>query len=237
MKASFARRAYERLLGYAPPKAAAYVDYFLVPALRRSWGGPFNGQEKRAAIVRDILGTCSFDAIVETGTYRGTTTAYLRQISPLPLYTVERERRHFEFARLRFRSDPAVHLYRADSRDALRSFSVELRDRVLFFYLVAHWHAELPIREELAIIASEWRQFVVMIDDFAVPHDPGYGFDDWGEGKRLTLADSGVQGTPDVSVFWPAAPASEETGERRGCVVLARGPAAAALAGVSSLRP
>jgi hypothetical protein len=236
MKASFARRVYERLLDYAPAKLAAAIDYFLVPGLRRSWGGAFNGQQRRAEMVREILAACRFDAIVETGTYRGTTSSFFLESSPLPLFTVERERRFFEFARLRFRHEPRVRLLRADTRDALWSLVNELCGKHVFFYLDAHWREELPIREELSIVARGWREFVVLIDDFAVPDDPGYGFDDWGAGARLTLADSGAGAIPDVSVFWPAALSALETGERRGSVILARGSAVESLAALHTVR-
>ena len=59
-----------------------------------------------------------------------------------------------------------------------------------------------------------------MIDDFEVPGDPGYGFDDYGPGKRLT-----AQYLPDEDLagwrrFYPSLPSSEETGARRGSCVL-----------------
>src|SRR5437879_4451216 len=50
----------------------------------------------------------------------------------------------------------------------------------------------------------------------------GYHFADYGPGKALTLAYLGRRAAPPVAVWFPACTSSTETGERRGCVVLAR---------------
>ena len=93
----------------------------------------------------------------------------------------------------------------------------------LFFYLDAHWNADLPLAEELEIVFARCPAAVVMVDDFQVPDDPGYGYDDYGPGKTLTpdyIAP--MVASHDLAAFYPATPATEESGERRGCVVLAR---------------
>jgi hypothetical protein len=69
---------------------------------------------------------------------------------------------------------------------------------------------------------AHWRQAVAMIDDFAVPDDPGYGFDDYGPDRALTLTYLGARAAPPTAIWFPACASREETGERRGCVVLAR---------------
>jgi hypothetical protein len=59
-----------------------------------------------------------------------------------------------------------------------------------------------------------------MIDDFCVP-DSEYGFDDYGPGKRLELDYiQAILARHGTSAFFPKATASEETGSRRGCIVL-----------------
>ena len=60
-----------------------------------------------------------------------------------------------------------------------------------------------------------------MIDDFCVPDDSGYEFDDYGEGKILNLSYlSRVIEAHNLSVYFPAKPSNFETGAKRGCVVL-----------------
>jgi hypothetical protein len=87
-----------------------------------------------------------------------------------------------------------------------------------FIYLDAHWEEDLPLREELEIIREAWDRAIVMIDDFAVPGDPGYGYDDYGSGKALEQ--DYLPPMPGWSLCYPAVPSAEETGERRGCSVL-----------------
>lgn len=61
-----------------------------------------------------------------------------------------------------------------------------LNEAVTFFYLDAHWYGDIPPRDERAG-EQKWSRFVAMIDDFEVPGDAGYGFDDHGPGRALTL--------------------------------------------------
>lgn len=56
----------------------------------------------------------------------------------------------------------------------------------LFAYLDAHWGEDLPLAEKLEIVFSWDSDAIVMIDDFQVPDDPGYAYDDYGPGKALT---------------------------------------------------
>lgn len=80
-----------------------------------------------------------------------------------------------------------------------------------------------------------WTNAVVMIDDFQVPGDPGYGFDDYGGGKVLTSACP--PDMPGWRIYYPAASSAEETGSRRGCAVLAAPDVADALDDVTLLVP
>jgi len=76
-----------------------------------------------------------------------------------------------------------------------------------------------------------------MIDDFEVPGDPGYGFDDYGPGKALTasyLAPAFREFEPAVA--YPSLPSSRESGRKRGCVVLFSRPQASILPAIASLK-
>jgi prefoldin subunit 5 len=61
-----------------------------------------------------------------------------------------------------------------------------------------------------------------MIDDFEVPSDPGYGFDDYGPGKCLSLSLLSWAKELGCRFFFPTVPAADETGERRGACLVAR---------------
>jgi hypothetical protein len=62
-----------------------------------------------------------------------------------------------------------------------------------------------------------------MIDDFQVPHDPGYPYDNYGPNKALTLDHTKPASEMfGLDLFFPSVPSHAETGARRGCVVMAR---------------
>ena len=184
----------------------------------------FNGQRERKRLFQQLMETFSFGAIVETGTWLGNTTGYLASVSNLPVYTCEINRHFHALARKRLERFANVHCSLADSRSFLTGLSRgELVSQSVFFYLDAHFYSDLPLGEEFDIVASRWRNFVIMVDDFEVPGDPGYGHDDYGRGKELCLKRFHPIFVKHALVpLFPAAGSSEETGAKRGCVVLTR---------------
>jgi hypothetical protein len=162
-------------------------------------------------------------AVIETGTYRGTTTEFLSHLTGAAVYSVELKRRYYEYARMRLAGIGRVTLEVGDSRHFLRRLSADPRvpKQRVFFYLDAHWEADVPLREELLIIAEHWSESVIVIDDFQVADDAGYGFDDYGPGRRLTLEYLPLASLGAISCLVPQLPSAQETGFRRGCVVLA----------------
>jgi hypothetical protein len=225
---SLARRAYRTLMHWQraamaalPPHVAARIDRSLPVVVR-----PMNGQQNRQEIVRSLAASVVFSRVLETGTYRGGTTRFLADTFDLPVGSVEAVPRYFAYAQHRIAGDRRISLSQGDSREFLRRQADRVATRpsgsppeTIFFYLDAHWEDDLPLAEELRIIAGTWERAVVMIDDFEVPGDPGYGFDDYGEQKSLTETY-----LPRVVANWtrlyPAAPSDRESGARRGCVVL-----------------
>ncbi len=209
----------ERLLGI--------TDYYRFPHLRASWGGALNGQNHRRQMVETFIRRLPIDAVVETGTYRGTTTSYLAKLTPLPIYTVEFSRRFQGFCWLALRRFTNVHRVNGDSRPFLQGLAADkqFRRKTVLFYLDAHWNADLPLAEELEIIFSHWKRAVVLIDDFQVIDDPGYGYDDYGSGCALTVDYiKPAQNKFGLSAFFPSLPSAKETGAKRGSITLAADP-------------
>ncbi len=127
----------------------------------------FNGQRHRKIIFLSLLKAFNFDAIVETGTYIGDTTGYMAKISGLPVYTCELNTRFFSLAKMRLRGIPNITFALSDSRPFLKHMSgTDIVNNRTFFYLDAHQYKKYPLREELEIICSGWKNFVIMIDDF-----------------------------------------------------------------------
>jgi hypothetical protein len=219
------------------------VDFCLrYPQRADPWGGPFNGQTKRLELFLSMISACEPAAIIETGTYTGSTTEFMAKASKLPVYSVEAGRRNFAFARMRLIRYRNVKLSLGDSREFLTDFiqkhSVRYADRPLFFYLDAHWGEDLPLSEELGIIFQSLPRAIVMIDDFEVPGDAGYSYDDYGSGRTLTHDHiAPLLAQYQLTEFYPKVPSVADSGRRRGCVVLARDPKLVdALSRMSGLR-
>lgn len=183
----------------------------------------FNGQVQRKRAFEELLSRTRFEAIVETGTYTGDTTGYLAGTSGVPVRSCELNETFHSIARMRLAQFDNVHLECADSRDFLVRLSrdTHLTARPTFFYLDAHWYDDLPLREEVELIARLWSEFAIMIDDFEVPGDPGYAFDDYGRDRKLSLDYlSELLTSRSLVPFFPSAAAGDETGERRGWVLI-----------------
>ena len=211
----------KRLLG---DRVLGIVDYYRHPDWRSSWGGPLNGQSHRQKMVAAFVRALPLQAIVETGTYRGTTTAYLASLTCLPIYTVERDPRRLGFSRGALRRFKNVHLCGGDSREFLRMLTTKrsLENNVVLFYLDAHGLGDdgktgLPLADEIHIIFSHWQRALVMIDDFQVPDDGGYGYD---TGLTSDYLRPFIRGF-GLRSFFPSIKSSSETGFRRGCITLA----------------
>jgi hypothetical protein len=200
----------------------------------------FNGQSIRKQIFRDVVAAFKFEVILETGTWTGNTSAFMAETSGLPVYTCEANPRFHKVAQMRLANVNGVHFELADSRKFLeQQAGTDLANKFTFFYLDAHWYDDLPLARELSIIAGSWRNFVAMIDDFRVPGDDGYGYDAYGPNRTLSLEYlAEPMKAHQLEAFFPAQPSAQETGAKRGCVLIARaGATAARLRELSSLRP
>ena len=215
------------------------IDYYRFPERRNIWGGAFNGQRFRIKIFHELVEILTPDFIVETGTHRGSTTEYLANIYKIPIYTVELEKRTYGFSVMRLKTYSNVKLHLGDSNSFLKGLldSPEARAKQGLYYLDSHWKDELPIKNELQLIFSKNISSVVMIDDFKVPDDPGYGFDNYGYREALTLEYiEEILDEFNLHVFLPKCRSSDEDGSRRGCVVLADSKNAKLLSGLITIR-
>jgi predicted O-methyltransferase YrrM len=201
----------------------ACADYWLRRGLRRQYGGPFNDQRARARLCAQVAGSGEIRAVVETGTYRGTTTLFMARTFGRRVYSVEIAPRYHYYARLRTRGAANIRLSLGSSPDFLRRLSEDpvVPKEDVFFYLDAHRAGEVPLREELDVVSRGWEQPVIMIDDFEVPGDPGYGFNEDEPGPRFDMQLLSPF-SAHFQVFHPATPSTEETGYRRGCAILVK---------------
>lgn len=188
---------------------------------RIGFGGPLNGQRYRQLIFNRLL-RLGVDAIVETGAYLGTSTAFFAR-QGLPVYSCELSESYLAAAIVQTANFPNVSLYLQDSRTFLRALA---EDRAIdinfpFVYLDAHWNNDLPLADEIAIITSRWNRYAIMVDDFQVP-GTDYGFDRYPNGLELTLDYLRRQAISfdRTAVLFPSATPTAESGKRRGTLVL-----------------
>lgn len=194
------------------------------------WDKPMNCQSARLALARQIISACGIERIIETGTFIGTTTEFFAQFG-ISVITAESNAEYARHARARLINWKNVDLRVGDSVAILQDLVRETFDRTVptLFYLDAHWSDHLPLREEAELAIGHFAGCVLMIDDFAVPDDPGYGFDDYGRGRRLNVEYLLNSKLPALSIYFPSTPSFQEDGLRRGCVVVTANPALSAI--------
>ena len=148
------------------------------------WGFAMNSMTSRLEATRQLIYGLHIQRIIETGTYRGTTTEWFAQFG-IPVETVEINERFFAFSQVRLAGFRNVTVSLTSSVPFLQARK-GTSDSTLF-YLDSHWENHLPLREELELIFAKYPNSVVLIDDFKVPGDDGYGFDHYAADKELTL--------------------------------------------------
>jgi predicted O-methyltransferase YrrM len=199
-----------------------------------------NGQRQRKEIFYAIMEKGGFDSIIETGTFLGVTTWHMAEKTKLPVFSSENNRRFHLLAKKRLAHMKNVHLSLSDSRDLLKSLGEgPEKPKKPFIYLDAHWSKDLPLAEELEIISKHWPECVIMIDDFEVPGDNGFKYDDYGWGNALNMRTfSKTFSKLGFVPFSPSKSSSTETGSLSGCVLLAKkdGKMSELLGGIDQLR-
>ncbi len=198
------------------------LDYLLNRNDKNTYGGPFNNQLIRQEIFGELFRNFQFEEIIETGTYFGNTTEYLHKTYGVIVRTIEKNPRRYGFAKARLRKYPNIKTYPGSSDVTLKWLceKPDIQQKRVFFYLDAHRDGRIPLLNELETIFANISQAVVMIDDFKVPDFPGYGFDTYPSGESLDLEYLSPLRHLGLKCFFPVADPKDETGKRRGSVVL-----------------
>jgi len=184
-----------------------------------------NRQLKRKEIVADVLSKLKPFVIVETGTHTGNSTGYFAKNAEI-VYTSDSSPIYMWAAKNRLKKFPNINFFIGDSRTFLENIQTEqnLKSKTTFFYLDAHWHEDLPLAEEISIIATNWQagNWVILIDDFCVPDDDGYAYPSYGPDKTLNYEYiRNLVERENLKVFYPTIPSKDETGFKTGYVFLA----------------
>ena len=181
-----------------------------------------NGQEFRRKIVTEVLKNIKFRLIVETGTEYGFTTKFFSDFSS-KVISIEKSKPMFTIARKNLQNEENIQLILNDSKNLKSIIDNENtkidKDESTFFYLDAHSDDDYPLIEEIKYILEEFSNSIILIDDFHVPYDNGYGFDSY-RGKKLNLEFIKDLFTKNENVFFPNIPSFKETGRLRGYIII-----------------
>lgn len=184
---------------------------------------PLNGQARRRECIEALLAALRPEEVLETGTFRGSTTLYLAKVQSAPVHSVEMDKYFWLASSLRCLPTRQVRVRFGDSLEFLHERAAGGGgNRLTFFYLDAHWGERLPLADEVAFILRTWREALLCIDDFRVDDDPGYRFDSY-QGIALSLDYLAPVLPEGLAVFAPAARSETETGARSGSVYIAVG--------------
>jgi predicted O-methyltransferase YrrM len=141
------------------------IEYKLLPV------APFNNDSVITETVVQLVKDLKIDCIVETGTFRGTTTAFLSETFPnMPIYTVEVDFKMFLQAEENLKPHTNIKMILGSSEKVLEDLLPTLKDKRILFYLDAHWEEYWPLLDEFEAIRKSCKDnCCIVIDDFKVP--------------------------------------------------------------------
>jgi hypothetical protein len=179
-----------------------------------------NGQYYRRKIISELLNKINFDFIIETGTEYGFSTAYFSTFGK-KVFSIEKSKILFSLAKKKLGDFTNIHLILNDSKNIkkiLNQYEIDKKSKV-FFYLDAHSENDYPILEELEFITSSYQKNLIIIDDFQVPSDDGYGFDSF-NGRKLNIKLISKSLIGKNFIYFPKISSTIETGRLRGYVLI-----------------
>jgi hypothetical protein len=149
---------------------------------------PLHGDTISIKTFKLMVDTCKIDCIIETGTYKGFTTAFFARNFPnIPIYTCEIEEFNYKKAKENLKIYKNVKVFNKSSPEFIEMLiEKKLIGKKPFFYLDAHWLDDWPLEEELRIIFNKLKSSIVLIDDFKVPERKDFAFDKY-NGKECSL--------------------------------------------------
>lgn len=179
-----------------------------------------NGQYYRRKIISSLLSNIKFHYIVETGTEYGFTAAYFSTFNK-KVISIEKSKPLFYLAKKKLENFKNIHLILNDSKNIENILNQNQIDKEsqIFFYLDAHSENDYPLLKELEFITSNYKKNLIIIDDFQVPEDDGYGYDSF-NGKKLNfkLIKNSLIGKNFI--YFPKISSKVETGKLRGYILI-----------------
>ena len=132
----------------------------------------FNNDSVVSDTVVKLINDLKIECIIETGTFRGKTTAFLSETFPnLDIYTIEVNFKNFLEAEQNLKPYKNITLICGSSEKKLEELLPTLKGKRLLFYLDAHWEEYWPLLDEFEAIRKNAKDMCcIVIDDFKVPY-------------------------------------------------------------------
>lgn len=184
----------------------------------------FNGQFIRSSILLHLIKSLSIDVFIETGTFQGETCLLVAAQTRARVLSCDLVESGVKFVKMALAPfGERIQVAHEDSRSFLERILADKSISLPFLYLDAHWYSDLPLLGELERIFDSREEFVIVIDDFRVPHDDGFGFDRYGNVALEWdfIAPIVLKHRPVPSVWYPSYPAHWERNHKRGFILLA----------------
>jgi len=129
----------------------------------------FNSAPEIAIFITYLKNLYQMDVAVETGTFKGNTSAFLSFIFD-EVHTIEISEKNFLEAEAFLEKHPNIHCHLGGSETVLQELLPTLEDKRVLFYLDAHWNEFWPLLDEIRAIGKTHRDHcIIVIDDFKVP--------------------------------------------------------------------
>ena len=188
----------------------SYLDLWVVR--------PMNGQRTRLRTSFLLSQLVKPSIAIESGSYLGTTTQYLVSLVSEKTYSIEVNAEFAAVAKARLESD--IHSGRIEIVDGDSAVEMprilgglDSKSHTVFAYLDAHWLEHIPLRDEVQALLEWGGDFVAVVDDFYIPSDLGYGYDQY-RNHRVDI--SHIPNSDKISVWVPEDDSSTESGAHRG---------------------
>jgi len=121
------------------------------------------------------------DAAIETGTFRGGTTAFFAILFD-EVHTIEISDHLLNETRNTLKNFRNIQYHLGSSDQVLKDLLPTLKNKTLLVYLDAHWYDFWPLLDELAALSKTHKDnCVVVIDDFKVPGRNDIPYDAYGK--------------------------------------------------------
>jgi hypothetical protein len=204
-----------------------WLHHIDVNAIFRLWFIlPFNGQARRLYNVNSIAFMLKPSYAIETGTYYATSTfVFLGIPSVKKTFSIESNPLFFEISRERYRREIVsgqLEVILGDSKIEITKILEHINgeSEVILCYLDAHWQGDIPTLYEIQALCEWGGNWVGIIDDFQVPHDDGYGYDQY---SGAIVGPSLLNDKKEIVKLAPREKSTNETGARRGTAYILGG--------------